>query len=110
MTTTIQTAMMLIAIASLACTIFVTIRAKHWRDTDEGKALLSKIVASHNELDGRVDVVEDRMTRVETKLADMPTKADLAGVQSDVRSIIRELGSVDAGVKRIEQFMMESGK
>ena len=101
--------MMLISLASLGCTIFVTIRAKRWRDTDDGKSMLSKIHINHGALDARVQEHHDRLGRVETKLETMPTKADIARLESDVRSMMRELGSVDAGVKRIEQFMMERG-
>lgn len=104
-----STIMLLIALASLGCTIFVTVRAKHWRDTDEGKTMLNKIKVDHAGLDSRVQEHHDRIGRVETKLETMPTKADIARLESDVRSMMRELGSVDAGVKRIEQFMMERG-
>jgi polyhydroxyalkanoate synthesis regulator phasin len=103
------------ALIACACAIWVARRAGDWRQSDEAKKLV-----------GRVDVLETKVTAVESKVKELPTQAQIAGIneringlatkaemaaiQSDVRSLVREVGKIDSGVTRIESFLMEHGK
>lgn len=103
------------AVIACFCAVWVALRSSNWRETDAGKALV-----------GRVDVLETKVGAFESKLEDKPsqaqfagieerikglaTKAEIAAIQSDVHSLVREVGKVDAGVTRIEAFLMENGK
>jgi hypothetical protein len=103
------------AVIACACAVWVAFRSGNWRETDAAKALV-----------GRVDVLETKVASFDDKLSDKPsqaqiagieerikglaTKAEIAAIQSDVHSLVREVAKVDAGVTRIEAFLMEHGK
>lgn len=82
------------------------LRAGDWRQSEAGKATETKLNA-HGE----------RLTKLETRLENLATKADIAALHGQVGAIKAELDGVrnDAraaasGVERIEQFMMRGGE
>lgn len=95
----LQLASVLSGLVGIACAIYVAMRTGKWRESDEAKGLST-----------RIETVEQKVIRIETRLGEMPTKADMEGLKSEVRAIGREVGKVDDSVTRIESWLMERGK
>lgn len=81
-------------------------RASDWRQTDAGKETSAKLHA-HGE----------RLTKLETKMENLATKADIAELRGNLSALKAELDGVrgDAraaadGVARIERFLMEASQ
>lgn len=117
------------AAIAVLCAVYVAWRASSWRNNDAEKAREQRLAGVENECSGikqrlsgmpsksDVDIVQGRIGKVEkecsnlkTRLESVATKADLEALKSDVRAVFREVSSVDAGVIRIEQFLMEKSK
>lgn len=79
--------------------VLTYIRTGRWKDSEDAKSL-----------DGRLKAVESRVTEHEIKLDNLPTKADVARIEADVRSLEKTIGNVDAGVTRIEAFLMDGAR
>ena len=86
------------AAISALCAAYTVLRDNKWRDSDEAKAM-----------DTRIKAVEGKTLEHEVKLRDLPSKADVAAVKADVHNLERVVQGVDAGVTRIEQFLMTNG-
>ncbi len=86
------------AVVSSVCAAFTVFQASRWRNSDDAKAI-----------DERIKAVEDRTLEHGVQLKDLPSKADLASVRSDVHNLDRTVAGIDAGVTRIEQFLMSNG-
>ena len=89
----------LISTGALVMSIATFARAGKWRDSEEAK-----------DLDKRIGAVEAKVGRHEVKLENIATKADIARVEADIRGLGKEISNVDAGVTRIETFLMEHSK
>jgi hypothetical protein len=87
------------ALIAVACAVYVANRASSWRNSDEAKALQQ-----------RVTEIERDCSNIKVRLDQVPTKADLEGLKSDVRALGRDVGKVEAGIDRIEEFLRERGK
>jgi hypothetical protein len=79
-------------------------------------AMAAKLAARDEEIERKVDEQQVRLTRTELGLAEavrdiehLPTKADLARIEGEVKSVAREVGAVNAGVQRIEGFFLAKG-
>lgn len=71
-------------------------RAGDWEKTKAGEAVKAK----HSALESRVTVIE-------TKIADLPTKADIARLTAEVDAVQDSVKLVQGGVTRIEDFLLE---
>lgn len=81
-------------------------RAGDWRQTDAGKETAAKLTAH-----------AERLTKLETRLENLATKADVERVEGKVNTleahvegIQDKLSNVGAGVERIEQFLMDASQ
>lgn len=108
--TTIEVNLAVVAILISACTLMLAWlafrRAGDWRQSDVGKDISAKL-SGHGE----------RLTKLETKLEDIPSKADIAALRGQISTLKAELDGVQgtvrivaAGVKRIEQFLMDASQ
>lgn len=52
---------------------------------------------------------ESRLDSIETDIKELPTKADLARVEGEVRAVGQQVGAANAGIHRIEGFFLERG-
>jgi hypothetical protein len=98
------------AVCSVACAIWVANRDGKWRDTEEAKAIIA-----------RIDGAEDRLSRLETKMADLATKGDVNtlraefhGLENVIKSEVSATrGAIDdmkEGVGEIRRWIMQEGK
>lgn len=87
------------AAVSAACAAYIAWRDNKWRDSDEAKTM-----------NARIKAVEDKTLEHEVKLKDLPSKADLAAVNANVHNLERTVSGIDAGVTRIEQFLMNGSR
>jgi hypothetical protein len=55
----------------------------------------------------QVAIIRDRVTQIEATLEHLPTRKDFGELQADVAGIERLSRSTEAGVTRIESFLME---
>ncbi|MFD3263346.1 hypothetical protein [Phenylobacterium ferrooxidans] len=67
---------------------------------------ISDIVHEHGE---RIIKAEGQITEIRSDILDLPTKADLARVEGEVKAVGREVTSTNAGVQRIEGFFLAKG-
>lgn len=74
-------------------------RAGDWRRSDVGKETEAKL-SDH----GR------RLTVLETKMAEIPTKADIASIKAELDGVQDELKLARGGITRIEDFLLERSK
>lgn len=109
----------LLSVAALVLNVFTAIRAGKWRDSEEHKDLVAK-VNSHSQaiptmLANIANLVltatehGNRLAAGEERFKSIATKADLAEVSSDVRGLEKTVAGIDAGVTRIEQFLINGG-
>lgn len=87
------------AVISVACAILVMRRSD-----------AEKSAGAINKLGDRVTEIERDCSNIKIRLDQVPTKADLEGLKSDVRALGRDVGKVEAGIDRIEEFLRERGK
>lgn len=88
-----------VSIIALIFVIATYARASRWRETDEGQRTIADISG-----------LKDRLTKVETKLSDMPSKADFATLEAQLEGFEKMLRNTEAGVQRIEGYMMEKSR
>lgn len=86
------------AVISVICTVLVMRRT----DADKSSAALTK-------LSDRMTKAELDLSNIQVRLDGMPSKGDFEGLKSDVRALGRDVEKVDAGVSRIESFLIEKG-
>ncbi len=84
------------AIASAVSAVYVSMRDQRWRDSDDFKALTSRIAAA-----------EKQLAAGEERFRGLATKEDLAGIRAEVHALKDSLNGVDAGVIRIENFLRD---
>ena len=89
----------LCAVISTLVALYAFFRDAKWRDSEEAKRLID-----------RVDKAENRLTGLEQATKNLATKEDVARVEADVRGLERTITNVDAGVTRIETFLMTGGR
>lgn len=76
--------------------VWVARRSGNWRDSDERKSDQRRIAS-----------IEADLVGIKFRLEAVPTKADIEILKSDLRAVDRSVGKVEAGLDRIEQFLME---
>jgi hypothetical protein len=96
--TAFQIITMLAALASAACTFFVAWRAGRWRETEEAKALLK-----------RMGEAENRISACEIRMEDLPTQADIARLESEIKGVGTQVGAANAGIDRLEGYFLQRG-
>lgn len=81
-------------------------RAGDWRQSDAGKETSSKLTAH-----------AERLTKLETRLENLATKADIERLTGQIGTVKAELDGVRndsraaaTGVERIEQFLMDASQ
>lgn len=87
------------AIISMGCALFIARRTENWRNSDGVKAM-----------ERRITDIETDCAKIKVRLDQVATREDLSSLKSEVRSLTKEIGKVDNGVRRIESFLMERGK
>lgn len=106
------------AIVSAGCAVFVAVRARRWRETDEWKALVGQVGglsggvnALEAAIRGRVTTdqlteVKGRVSALENEVADLPTKADVARVEGGLSRVESIVIGAARSVDRIEGLLM----
>lgn len=100
----------IISTGALIMSIAVYFRADKWRDSEEAK-----------KLDGRISTVETQVAKHAVKFENIATKEDVARLEADIRGfektvkaemngLSKEISGVDAGVNRIESYLMVQQK
>ena len=87
------------ALIAVVCAVYVANRASGWRNSDEAQRM-----------ERRVTEIERDCSNIKIRLDQVPTTADLEGLKGDVRALVRDVGKVEAGIDRIEEFLRERGK
>lgn len=85
----------LVGIGSLLLSVAVFVRAARWRDSDGAKELIA-----------RVDGCEDRITKIETRLEHVATKADMARLEEGISGVRETAKGVRQAVDRIESWLI----
>ncbi len=91
-------------------------RSNEWRRSDTWKTL-TELVANlaqrvtivegrTGEMPTKISSINDRLTRVEAHLDQMPSKADISSLSAKVDAIGDEADVIRSAVVRIEEFMM----
>jgi hypothetical protein len=88
---------------SVALAIFVAWRNRAWRDIDAR-------VKSAEKMEGRVDNLETEVVALAAQMQGVPRLSDFEALKSDLRAFARDIHKVEAGVKRIEDFLLEGAK
>ena len=51
-----------------------------------------------------------RVIALENSMKDMPTRVDISNLQGQLNTVISQLGGVEKGVKRIEDYLLNNNK
>jgi len=81
------------------------VEAAEGRSQARDRALDEKIDAH----DTQLTKLEGRMEEVEDDISNLPTKADLARVEGEVKASGASAAAAAAGVRRLEDFFIERG-
>lgn len=114
---------MVAVIASSCSAIFAGstyARYSDWRKTDEAKQLHKRVDVSEvkiavleartSTLPAKMDTTNDRLTKMETLLLTIPTTSDIARLTAEMDAVQDSNKLQQAGIKRIEDFLLEHGK
>jgi hypothetical protein len=119
----VQILQLVITVAAALAGWAAFVRAGRWRDSDDGKAVKEDIHSIKNELtsinarlnraeaaDKDLPAISDRLTKVETTLESVATIGDFRELKADMAGMNRSLSNVEAATRRIESWLVESGK
>lgn len=59
--------------------------------------------------DTRMTKIEGRVAEAERDISNLPTKADLARVEGEVKAVGRTVDAANEGIRRLEGFFLERG-
>lgn len=85
-------------------------RAGKWKESDGAKELVASISNHKTETAKELAALKTKVAEHEVKLENIATKADIARLESDFRGLEKTIANVDAGVTRIETFLMGQTK
>ena len=99
----IAVAALVVAAAAMLANVWSVFRAGQWRNSDDGKAVSTKIAA-----------INDRVTVMETKFLNIPTAADLEKVAGQIDTV-KAISSANHellidtrdGLKTLQRFFYE---
>jgi hypothetical protein len=110
------------SVLSAGCAVFVAWRASRWRESDEAKAITRRIdvlekmsekVAGTPALvdaqDTALTKLDGRVAAIEHEISELPTKADIRGLDEQLKGLAREQGLTHASVNRIEDHFIKRG-
>lgn len=86
------------ALVSAACAVFVAWRGGRWRETEEAQALLK-----------RMSDAESRISACEIRIEDLPTRADIARLEAEIKGVGQQVGAANAGIDRLEGYFLQRG-
>ncbi len=94
----------LLATALVAVFVWFTRRSAAQRDAlaELGKDLHQAIAESNKDLDERLDILGDRMTRVESDLENRSTDAEVRGAHKRLSKVWDKVSATDARVAALE--------
>lgn len=87
------------AFIAVFCALYVAWRAGNWRNSDERKAMFSRLSA-----------IENDVLAMKTRFEQVATRSDVEALKSQVTALDRNISKLDSAVDRIEAFLMERGK
>lgn len=89
-----------LAISACACLLAAAsfVRTGRWRDTDEAKALAASIAD-----------MERRISIIENEIEDLPTKADIRGLEERITAVAGLVRHTQEGINRIEGYFLQIG-
>ena len=87
-----------ISAANLGLWALTYFRTGRWRETDDARELVR-----------RVDDAEDRLTKIEAVQTNGATKAEVAGLKSELHGVRELVERTESGVRRIESHLMRFG-
>ena len=94
---------MLVSTVLSACNLVLLLatyrRAAQWRESEDAKAILT-----------RLTLVENDITGFKARFENVATKADVARLTAEVNGLEQLVKNTDAGVIRIEHLLMRGAK
>lgn len=78
-------------------------------EREKTRAQFDRVDGDVTAIDRRVSKVEGRMDEAEDDIRALPTKADLARLEGEVKLVGAQVEGVSAGISRVEGYMMEHG-
>lgn len=110
------------SVMSAGCAVFVAWRASRWRESDEAKAIALRLDAVEkaaekardlprlvDEQDTAITKLVGRVSTIEHDITELPTKADIRGLDEQLKGLAREQGLTHASVSRIENLFIQRG-
>lgn len=78
--------------------------------------LATRLEAADEKTDAKVDELETRMTKVEGSITgvrrdigNLPTKADIARVEGEIKAVGAQATATNEGIRRLEGYWLEKG-
>lgn len=109
----------LIAFALQVPMVWVAWSLRQLAKTEVGKVVSeaeARLSAKDDAMDHRLDSHGDRLLQAESKIGELttdignlPTKADMARIEGEVKAVGREVGATNAGVARLEGYFLKRG-
>lgn len=94
-----------LAVSVVAClvSILTFIRVGRWR-LDEAQAALAGRV---RDLESKTELMEQKVQALEEDVQNLPTRADFARLEGEIKTTCKIADRTEQSVKRIEGFLME---
>lgn len=93
----------LISLIAAAISLVVAIRAGRWRDSDAAKAIVDRIIA----VEGTGQLHGQRIDQLEADIQCLPSKADFARLEGEVKSTWKISDRVEKAVLRLEDYWLK---
>lgn len=97
---------LLVAAQVLLAALILWVEARTTRKVDQAVA---PVKGELGDVERRVGKLEIRLEDAEGDIKNLPTKADLARVEGEVKGAHQEAAAANAGIKRIEGYFIAKG-
>ncbi|WP_439471324.1 hypothetical protein [Brevundimonas sp.] len=96
-----------LAIAVIACALsaWTAVRAGRWRNSEAHAALLGRV----GSLESWKTLTDQKLTGIESDLSELPTAADLARLEGEIKRTISIAERTEKAVDRLHGYLMERG-
>lgn len=97
---------LLISVISCAIATWTAVRAGRWRDSEAAKALVDRI----SSVERTSGLHAQRIEQIEEDIEGLPTKADFARLEGEVKTTCKIGERVEKAVLRLEDYWLKDAK
>lgn len=95
-----------LSVVATSIAAWVAVRAARWRNAEGHAALVNRV----GKLESDAKLTERRLEEIEEDVRNLPTKADFARLEGEVKTTCKIGERVEVAVLRLEDYWLKGGK